>query len=88
MFVNHPVTGKPEIKNPDGSVSTERTITIQKQDGRYYNIPTIVNGIPLSHQQAITAHNIGSNPEVSNHKTLPEALTSAKARTQMLGEGL
>jgi hypothetical protein len=38
-----PIGGKPILRNPDGSVSTERTITIES-DGKHYVIPTIING--------------------------------------------
>jgi hypothetical protein len=48
----HPTTGKPILKNADGSVSTEKTITVTDDSGKFYNIPTIINGKRLDSKQA------------------------------------
>ncbi len=54
---------RPLLRNTDGSVSTEETITIEA-DGRFYIIPTIVDGRRLSPEQAQDAWFAGINPEV------------------------
>lgn len=56
-------TSRPALENDDGSYSTELTITIE-QDGRYYVIPSIVNGQMLSPEQAQDAWFAGVNPAV------------------------
>jgi len=93
---------RPIIKNPDGSFSTERTITIQDQrinDGRWTNIPTIYSGKALKgaddeaiQQQAIEiiANNQGIDPDTNkklrSFDTLGEAEAYARSRTDSLGK--
>jgi hypothetical protein len=83
-------TSRPLLKNNDGSYSTERTITITTADTtgreRFINIPTIVNGQQLSEEQASTLYFQGKNPAVGEFDTMDQALASAKARTQAIGE--
>ena len=48
---------RPMLSNPDGSFSTERTITVQGRelgldDDRWYNIPSIVGGREVSQEEA------------------------------------
>lgn len=43
---------RPVLHNPDGTVSTEKSITIE-EDGKFINIPTIINGKEVSPQTAI-----------------------------------
>lgn len=46
------LNNRPVINNPDGSISTVRSITIEV-DGKYYLIPTAVGGKIVSDQDAI-----------------------------------
>ncbi len=43
---------RPALQNPDGSYSTEKTITVGFGD-RYYNIPTIWDGVELPSDGAV-----------------------------------
>ena len=43
---------RPIVRNADNSISTIRSITVE-QDGRYYVIPTVVNGQVVSNETAI-----------------------------------
>ena len=49
---NIDLTSRTPVRNPDNSISTERSITIE-EDGEYINIPTVVNGKIVSDEQAI-----------------------------------
>jgi hypothetical protein len=72
------------IKNPDGSFSTEKTITIDvdtSQGKRFLTIPTIVGGRELSQEDAIAAHMAGRNPAVGEHGSQQEAQSFAKGRS-------
>jgi hypothetical protein len=77
--------GRPAIANPDGSISTERTITIGA-DGRFFNIPTIVGGRQLSEDQAIKEWRGGRNKAVGEFATQAEAEQGAKARSDQIGQ--
>ena len=46
------LTSRTPVRNPDNSISTEHSITIE-EDGEYINIPTVVNGKIISDEQAI-----------------------------------
>lgn len=83
----HPLTGKPIVQNSDGSVSTERTITVGIDD-KFYNIPTIVNGKQVDNPTAVSMYKAGLNPAVGSFDTMGEAETAAKARSKHLGETL
>ena len=77
---------KKRIKNPGGSVSTERSMTIGTDKG-YVNIPTIKGGKQLSKQGAIRAWRTsgeGSKP----FKTQDAAISAAKARSAAIGKSL
>lgn len=78
-------TSRPMIDNPDGSFSTERTITIEA-DGAFYNIPTIVNGEMLTEEEAIRLWEEGQNPEVGAFSSEEEALRAARARSARTGQ--
>ena len=77
---------KPRIQNQDGSVSTERTITIQTENG-YINIPTIVNGQQVSPQQAIQAAR-QSGIRYPTFPTIDAAVQSARQRSDQIGANL
>jgi hypothetical protein len=75
---------RPKLQNPDGSFSTEETITIEN-GGKFYNIPTIVNGVRVPEDAAVLLWRGGSNPHVGEYKSLKEAVDMAKQRSGLLG---
>ncbi len=73
----------PAVTNPDGSVSTVRTISINV-DGREVLIPTVVNGRVVSNAEAIqeyrrTGRNFGSFPDVASADAAAEKLHQSEA---------
>ncbi len=82
--VNPQYRGK-EVVNLEGSVSSERTITVEI-GGKYYNIPSLVNGKQLSKDEAVNLFKLGKIQAVDIADTLPEALKKAKERSNMLGQ--
>lgn len=80
----HPTSGKPVIHNPDGSISTERTITIEA-DGKFLVLPTIINGVEYSPQEAISKLHTGENKPVGVFNSQAEADQFAVARSASLG---
>jgi len=81
----HPVTGRKVLNNADGSFSTEETITVE-YDGRYFNIPTIFDGKRLDEETARALFLTGANKPVGVFNSLEEAVSSAKQRSNMLGQ--
>ena len=75
---------KKRILNPDGSYSSERTITIGRK-GHYINIPTIWGGKQLSHTQAIQRAKESGIP-YKKHKTITKAEKAAGERSRALGK--
>ena len=87
-FGNTIDTTRPVIHNPDGSVSTERTITdlFSTPDGdRWINYPSIVDGQQLSPEAATQALFAGRNAPVGVFDDLGTAEQAAGQRTQYLG---
>lgn len=77
---------RPVIKNEDGSISTERTMTIEA-DGKFYNVPTIVGGKAYSMPEAEQLMRAGKNPPVSGpFDSEDAAIASAKRRSARIGE--
>src|SRR3990167_5527741 len=76
---------RPIINNPDGSISTERTITIEA-DGKHYLIPTIVGGKTLTADAAVAAWRSGTNKPVGIFNSAAEAESSAVTRSTRIGE--
>lgn len=79
---------RPVLQNPDKTISTEETITIQVGD-RFYNVPTILNGKRVTKETAVQHAVRGirgvKNPPYPNFATLKEAEAGAKARSQEIG---
>jgi len=80
--------GRNVFRNEDGSVSSERSITVGV-DGKFYNIPTIFGGRELLGDDAfrvIFHENGGRDPEtgkkIKAFNSEPEALKAAKERSK------
>jgi hypothetical protein len=87
--------GRPIIKNPDGSVSTERTITVTHQSingGRPTNIPSMFGGKEVSEEEAVKriAAAGGKDPETGKNlpgfNSIQEAVEAAEGRSAELGK--
>lgn len=87
IMVSRPAYGKAIIQNKDGSISTERTITVEA-DGRHYLIPTIVGGKEVSQDQAVKLWEKGTNKAVGDYGSAAEAERAARARTAEIGRQL
>ena len=79
--------GKPVIQNPDQTVSTEKTITVEA-DGKHYLIPTIIGGKEVSQDEAVKQWNAGKNTAVGVYDTAEQAETAAQQRSNAIGERL
>lgn len=53
---NIDLLNRPQVANPDGTVSTVRSITIE-QDGKFYLIPTVIGNKVVSNKEAIDSFN-------------------------------
>jgi hypothetical protein len=86
-FAGTTAEGRPIIKNPDGSVSTERTMTFGV-DGKYVNVPTLWDGKQLAPQDALTralAEERAGKVRFERFNSEDEAISAAKARSNNLG---
>lgn len=77
---NIDLSNRPRVSNPDGSVSTVRSISVD-MDGKTYLIPTVVGGRVVSNDEAIanfrnTGQHLGGFPDQQ----------SADARAQQIHE--
>lgn len=77
---------KKRIQNSDGSVSTERSITIGVDDG-YVNIPTIIGGRQLSEEEAIAHYKSGGEAS-EKYPSIDAAVSAAKQRSEAIGRSL
>ena len=75
---------KPKIKNPDGSTSSERTITVGRGK-EFINIPTIREGKQLSHKVAVEAAK-KENMLRPSFSSIKRAVKSAGFRSHKLGQ--
>ena len=87
VVVGLPAHNKPILKNPDGSISTERTITVEA-GGKHFVLPTIVNGKQVSEDEAVRQWQSGSHQAVGSFGTAAEANAFAQKRSAALGEAL
>lgn len=84
--------GRPIVQNSDGSVSTERTITVKTPDGAWVNIPTMYGGEQVSEQEAYRrAQEAGwkdaeTGRAFNQFPTVDDAVSSARARSNQLGQ--
>ena len=72
---NIDLISRPVVRNPDNSISTERSITIE-EDGKYINIPTIVKGRLASDEEAIDYYH-KTKAHLGIFDTLEEATKNA-----------
>ena len=82
--VNRIDRSRPILENSDGSFSTEETVTFDS-GGRFYNVPTIVNGTRRSEAEAIRLWENGQNHEVGNFGSLNAAVSAARQRSNRIG---
>lgn len=80
---------RPRLSNPDGSFSTEQTITFNASEvglpDEIVTVPTIINGQKVSDQTAMFAFARGLNPAVQRgFDTYDEADRAAIARTESI----
>jgi len=75
--------GRPIITNPDGSRTTEYTTTTER-DGRWYNVPTVMNGavLPSETVESLFQHHLA--PDVGNFDTMDHAVQAARERTKRI----
>ena len=81
---------RPILQNPDGSISTEETVTVPI-DGTWYNLPSIVNGQRpppgvSPEDYAVEMYRRGVNTPVGAFGTVEEAVKHAQDRTKALGQ--
>ena len=72
------------VLNPDGTFSSERTITVGL-DNKFYNIPTLINGIQKTEDEAVELFRAGKIKAVGMANTLEEAVKLAGERSKTLG---
>jgi hypothetical protein len=79
-------TSRPKLANPDGSFSTERTITVGFDDG-FYNIPTIWDGAELDEEAAIkrARQALRRGQQFPRFRSVDEAVAAARARSAEIG---
>jgi hypothetical protein len=94
MVIGTTPEGRKVYRNPDGSVSTELTITVQHPElnnGLPTNIPSMFGGKVLSEEEAVRVilKNKGKDPEtgraLTGFQSLPEAIEDAELRSKKLG---
>lgn len=78
---------KKKIKNPDGSFSTERTISVSG-DGKHYLIPTIIDGKQYTEDEAVEMFKAGTNKPVAVSDSLEELNKYAPERSAAKGLNL
>lgn len=74
-----------KLSNDDGSFSTERTVTIPL-NGRWYNVPTIVDGVQYPEGDIEYYFSQGWIPHVGEFPTVETAVRSARVRTDAIGK--
>jgi hypothetical protein len=70
---------KPVLQNPDGTWSTEKTITIET-DGKHVVLPTIVNGKDVGAKRAAALYKAGELEPVGTFDSAAAAESYAQAR--------
>lgn len=85
--------GRPIVKNSDGSISTERTVTGQwGPNSEWVNVPTIYGGKEVSEEEAvkIAKENKFTDKETGRkfdfYKSLQDAESAAQKRSKSLSK--
>ncbi len=78
-------SGRPPIQNPDGSISTERTVTLETPTG-FANVPSIQGGAELPVDLVEMLYRYGLVNDVGTAPTVDQAETMAVNRSQALGK--
>lgn len=76
--------GRPLVKNPDGSVSSELTMTTQGPTGQWANVPTMMNGVKMPMDVIESLYQYGLVPDAGQFPSLPSALDAARARSKAI----
>ena len=71
------LTKRPKVRNPDGSYSTVRTMTITDDQGRGINIPTVIDDRVVDPKEAIE-HFKKTKQHLGVYKTQQDALNAAQ----------
>ncbi|GAG38159.1 unnamed protein product, partial [marine sediment metagenome] len=78
--------------NKDGSVSTERSMTVGFTDDKgkdfFVNIPTIQNGVQLTGSNAVKAAKKAGIRKYARFSTKDSAVTAAKKRSNSIGKAI
>ena len=85
---NHPATGRPIMRGPDGQLMTEYTMTVQDprlNRGMFTNIPSIWNGQAVGSDDDAIRYALQSGRRFVGYRTLAEAIAAAKQRSANLG---
>lgn len=80
-YGNPPVGVTTDGTNKAKSVSTEQAITIKDSNGDFVNIPTLIDGQPVSNEEATNYYEDGQNPAVGRFKTQQEAEVANQERS-------
>lgn len=75
--------GKPRVPQQDGTISTEKTISIEA-DGRHFVIPTIVDGVSYTQDAAADMFMARKIAPIASFKTAQEAKNFAEQRSRDL----
>lgn len=71
------LTKRPKVRNPDGSYSTVRTMTITDDQGRGINIPTVIDDRVVDPKEAIE-HFKRTKQHLGVYRTQQDALDAAQ----------
>lgn len=71
------LTKRPKVRNPDGSYSTVKTMTITDDQGRGINIPTVIDDRVVDPKEAIE-HFKRTKQHLGVYKTQQDALNAAQ----------
>ena len=82
---NLDLNARPTVRNPDGSISTVRSISVTDDKGASYLLPTVVDGRVVSNEEAIahwkqTGEHLGYFDTETNANAYATALHEAQAK--------
>ena len=88
-IIGKTIEGRPVVLNPDNSISTERTVTMEV-DGRFFSIPTLFGGKAVDPETAlgIILKNKFVDPEtgkvIEGFSSEAEAIAAAELRSRSI----